>query len=317
MMAKMMGNQYVPPTTPFTSDATAGTPMALPTPWLQDRMDEGSNNPDSYLMNRQNKHMLHLWTSAHTAQMGNTRRKGRGNAEPHTFAYDEAEDQNNPRQSRSKRLSEDAKDVLLAWILSPEHFHHPYPTKDEKQRLSAATGTTVKQLTTWFSNARKRFWQPMIIAQGRMVEKNFSLSRQCGRKRRWDFPPPLGLMQQLAPGPSSMESVALHTTKRRLGDLEPSGEAVAWPSVTVKDREKATQCLLQSNKRHKEDPLQEQQTCYEEGPLQDPNSIYSNDAEERVLWAENNTLKKRVEHFEKQQNARSSCNKMDIKNLMS
>jgi hypothetical protein len=52
--------------------------------------------------------------------------------------------------------------VLQAWMFSPEHIAHPYPTGAEKQELADATGITLKQVTTWFMNGRKRLWQPMM-----------------------------------------------------------------------------------------------------------------------------------------------------------
>lgn len=43
-----------------------------------------------------------------------------------------------------------------------EHFTHPYPNEDEKQQLAIDNGITVSQVTNWFTNARKRLWQPIV-----------------------------------------------------------------------------------------------------------------------------------------------------------
>jgi hypothetical protein len=59
-------------------------------------------------------------------------------------------------------LGKDAVKVMKDWMFSSEHFHHPYPSELEKQQLAEAAGITQKQLSNWFTNARKRLWQPMM-----------------------------------------------------------------------------------------------------------------------------------------------------------
>ncbi len=59
--------------------------------------------------------------------------------------------------------------VLKDWMMSPEHFDHPYPDDKEKVELAAKAGITVKQLTIWFTNARKRIWVPMRKSKVRAV----------------------------------------------------------------------------------------------------------------------------------------------------
>jgi hypothetical protein len=74
--------------------------------------------------------------------------------------------------------SQDAVGILKTWLLSDEHVSHPYPTEEDKKvltmltlrygelmfcllkELMEATGLDRKQLTNWFTNARKRIWQP-------------------------------------------------------------------------------------------------------------------------------------------------------------
>ena len=56
-------------------------------------------------------------------------------------------------------------EYLKAWILSPEHINHPYPTEKEKEEIMKDTGIEMKQLTNWFVNNRKRFWKPRVEAQ--------------------------------------------------------------------------------------------------------------------------------------------------------
>jgi hypothetical protein len=66
------------------------------------------------------------------------------------------------RQPPKKRanLSKQAKTVLRAWF--EEHLHHPYPTEDEKDWLSAQGGITIEQVNNWFINTRGRKWKPML-----------------------------------------------------------------------------------------------------------------------------------------------------------
>jgi hypothetical protein len=64
---------------------------------------------------------------------------------------------------KSRELPVHARTVLKEWLLSPEHFYNPYPTPAEKDKLIAATGIQMKQLTNWFTNARKRVWKPLLL----------------------------------------------------------------------------------------------------------------------------------------------------------
>ena len=59
------------------------------------------------------------------------------------------------------KLPEHAVEILKAWLTSPQHFHHPYPTPEDQQSLMAQTGIDKKQLKNWFTNARRRIWKPM------------------------------------------------------------------------------------------------------------------------------------------------------------
>ena len=52
------------------------------------------------------------------------------------------------------RFPESTTNILKQWLL--DHKKHPYPTQDEKERLSEKTGLTRHQIDNWFINARKR-----------------------------------------------------------------------------------------------------------------------------------------------------------------
>jgi hypothetical protein len=51
--------------------------------------------------------------------------------------------------------------ILKAWMLSPEHVEHPYPTDAEKEALAAQCAISVRQVSVWMTNARKRIWMPL------------------------------------------------------------------------------------------------------------------------------------------------------------
>jgi len=57
---------------------------------------------------------------------------------------------------KASTFTQDASKVLRKWFF--DHFSHPYPEKEEKERLCNETGLTAKQLNDWFSNWRKRVW---------------------------------------------------------------------------------------------------------------------------------------------------------------
>ncbi|KAJ1454828.1 hypothetical protein M885DRAFT_408260, partial [Pelagophyceae sp. CCMP2097] len=57
-------------------------------------------------------------------------------------------------------LPAQAVSTLKAWLVSAEHFKHPYPTAGEQAMLMQTTGIDKKQLKNWFTNARRRIWKP-------------------------------------------------------------------------------------------------------------------------------------------------------------
>jgi len=70
------------------------------------------------------------------------------------------------KAGKSRReLPAGAVTTLKAWLLSPEHFTHPYPTPQDQIMLMQQTGIDKKQLKNWFTNARRRIWKPMLKKQ--------------------------------------------------------------------------------------------------------------------------------------------------------
>ncbi|KAL3791302.1 hypothetical protein HJC23_006031, partial [Cyclotella cryptica] len=86
---------------------------------------------------------------------------------PSILVHDDApssEDDGPSRKSR-RELPPGAVAHLKAWLLSPEHFTHPYPTPQDQIMLMQKTGIDKKQLKNWFTNARRRIWKPMLKKQ--------------------------------------------------------------------------------------------------------------------------------------------------------
>ncbi|CAI5704356.1 hypothetical protein KXD40_001354 [Peronospora effusa] len=72
------------------------------------------------------------------------------------------EKEQQPSKKSRRELPPHTVAILKGWMLSREHVKHPYPTDEDKQMLLMKTGISMKQLTNWFTNARKRIWKPMM-----------------------------------------------------------------------------------------------------------------------------------------------------------
>jgi hypothetical protein len=85
---------------------------------------------------------------------------------------DEDFDGGKHRNKSRRELPTGAVATLKAWLLSPEHFTHPYPTPQDQIMLMQKTGIDKKQLKNWFTNARRRIWKPMLkkqLEQGKLA----------------------------------------------------------------------------------------------------------------------------------------------------
>lgn len=78
---------------------------------------------------------------------------------------DGASNRPSKKQRKSTSLPNETVEYLKAWMMSPEHIAHPYPTELEKAKIMEDTGIEQKQLTNWFVNNRKRFWKPRVEAR--------------------------------------------------------------------------------------------------------------------------------------------------------
>eukprot|EP00545_Synedropsis_sp_CCMP1620_P011285 CAMPEP_0119008876 /NCGR_PEP_ID=MMETSP1176-20130426/3997_1 /TAXON_ID=265551 /ORGANISM="Synedropsis recta cf, Strain CCMP1620" /LENGTH=679 /DNA_ID=CAMNT_0006961287 /DNA_START=347 /DNA_END=2386 /DNA_ORIENTATION=+ len=87
--------------------------------------------------------------------------------------HSDDEDDGKGGKGKSRReLPAGAVATLKAWLLSPEHFTHPYPTPQDQVMLMQKTGIDKKQLKNWFTNARRRIWKPMLkkqLEQGKLA----------------------------------------------------------------------------------------------------------------------------------------------------
>lgn len=62
------------------------------------------------------------------------------------------------KKRKKVELPKPARAALLEWW--NRHYIWPYPTEEEKVKLSAETGLDQKQINNWFVNQRKRHWKP-------------------------------------------------------------------------------------------------------------------------------------------------------------
>jgi hypothetical protein len=67
--------------------------------------------------------------------------------------------ENSKSASFKSKLPKKATDVLKAWFLN--HIPNPYPSHEDKDKLSQITGLSRKQIQNWFTNSRKRFLEPL------------------------------------------------------------------------------------------------------------------------------------------------------------
>lgn len=78
----------------------------------------------------------------------------------HSYDDEKSSDEGGDNPRTRGNHSKDAIKILKAWLFSPQHMYHPYPTDKEKEELMDQTGLTKKQLSNWFTNSRKRVLQP-------------------------------------------------------------------------------------------------------------------------------------------------------------
>ncbi|GLE01473.1 hypothetical protein PINS_up010303 [Pythium insidiosum] len=166
-------------------------------------------------------------------------------------SQDPSSDANKKRKKGTRRgtLNAEAKNVLKAWMFSPEHFAHPYPSEEEKEELASEAGIEVKQLSNWFTNARKRLWQPVLRQSGVEVKNFLSTGRGGPRGNKLDVPPNVQFLiaqrstPPPSPGPSSdfaassTNSSSSETLKRTWAEMHssPAPSSMPMPSMAIDD----------------------------------------------------------------------------------
>ncbi|XP_061361433.1 homeobox protein knotted-1-like 10 [Gastrolobium bilobum] len=72
------------------------------------------------------------------------------------------------KKRKKGKLPKDARMALMDWWNT--HYRWPYPTEEEKFKLSEMTGLDQKQINNWFINQRKRHWKPFEDKRFAIVE---------------------------------------------------------------------------------------------------------------------------------------------------
>ncbi|KAJ0406627.1 hypothetical protein ATCC90586_006127 [Pythium insidiosum] len=182
--------------------------------------------------------------------------------------HDPSSEANKKRKKGTRRgtLNAEAKNVLKAWMFSPEHFAHPYPSEEEKEELASEAGIEVKQLSNWFTNARKRLWQPVLRQSGVEVKNFLSTGRGGPRGNKLDVPPNVQFLiaqrstPPASPGPatdysaSSTTSNSNETLKRTWAEMHssPAPSSMPMPSMVIDEAPLKKKKTLASRKRAKD-----------------------------------------------------------------
>lgn len=85
-------------------------------------------------------------------------------------------------------IDSDATEYLKAWVISPEHIAHPYPTEEEKAQIIADTGIAPMELESWFSK-KQMIEDIQMIARMKVNDDSERMRREmrgakCRRKRQ-------------------------------------------------------------------------------------------------------------------------------------
>ncbi|KAG0202811.1 hypothetical protein BGX33_009465 [Mortierella sp. NVP41] len=114
-----------------------------------------------------------------------------------------------PNRKRRGNLPKSVTSVLKSWLV--QNAIHPYPTEEEKMRLSEATQLSMNQISNWFINARRRILQPILheaaaaaVAGTDAPVENVLIVRK-GKGSRMHVE-----MEGVLPSSSSMSSLSSH-----------------------------------------------------------------------------------------------------------
>ncbi|CAB9522598.1 Homeobox protein knotted-1-like [Seminavis robusta] len=178
-------------------------------------------------------------SEASTAARKSKRTSRRASASASASAYDEQsldtehEDElyTVPSRTAEKRkpLPPSTIEYLKAWMMSPQHIDHPYPTEQEKEKIMADTGIETKQLTNWFTNNRKRYWKPATGAADNQAKVSPTNTPKRGKElpaltpiRGKQLPPPPPVL-----GPTRASTRRASASKKKLTVTKSSSVAAA------------------------------------------------------------------------------------------
>ncbi|KAK1943099.1 Homeobox protein Meis3 [Phytophthora citrophthora] len=164
----------------------------------------------------------------------------------------------NRRKKGTRRgtLHPEAKNVLKAWMFSPEHFAHPYPSEEEKEELANEAGIEVKQLSNWFTNARKRLWQPVLRQSGVEVKNFLSTGRGGPRGNKLEVPANLHQLVSTSPVPSPSSSPRKRSWSAMDESFSPSTSSTTSLDENKRPRKNSTRKRSkQSSRSNDENPI--------------------------------------------------------------
>ncbi|KAF9976999.1 hypothetical protein BGZ73_007305 [Actinomortierella ambigua] len=100
----------------------------------------------------------------HHPQLLHQQQHGQNQSQSQNQNQGQSQNQSQHNQAGRRRrgnLPKTVTTVLKAWLV--DNATHPYPTEDEKIKLSQKTGLTLNQISNWFINARRRILQPILV----------------------------------------------------------------------------------------------------------------------------------------------------------
>ena len=139
-------------------------------------------------------------------------------------------------RGRTNSLPSNVVDYLKAWIMSPEHINHPYPTEKEKEQIIAETGIELKRLNNWFVNNRIRYWKPKMDALHRKQQKQTDDSRLIclsPEDRSSPLPPRAVSEGQLCRDSTLQAKPALPKMVAFPQDIQPRDDSLSSPVSTT------------------------------------------------------------------------------------
>lgn len=161
------------------------------------------------------------------------------------------EDGKTKKRKLSKRhprnLPESSTGILRDWMLSPQHFDYPYPNDLEKSYLEQVADISSRQLTNWFTNARKRVWTPLRHARGEpIIDYNKDrLRHREKRNARSHVQPPT------APAWSSKKSISpVQSEASSRSSVYSSGASVAESSPVLVSTQRTAQLRAVTRPTH-------------------------------------------------------------------